>query len=395
MIRWLWVLAQRLLSLCLVAVGGCWADEPLVHGSFTPEQWAGLQEVFKQPDAPDPCALIDPVSGEKLSDDECKAAATLGQQLFFEPRMSGPGTTSCATCHDPAPDPSPDDDAGGWYADTRAMNAVSVGASGTTKHNTISLVNVGIERELYTWIGDCNGIEPCQTPTNVVHDIALPGPAAMDSNANVVACAIRIEPSYVTNFEAAFHLDPVTLPATIVEDYAELALDAYMRRLVSLASPFDRFIRGDDSALDEAQTRGFALFVGRAMCAECHRGGLLSDNQPHVTGVPGTDMGFANTGAFLTPGLRNVDRTSPYMHDGSLGSLAKVIEFYRKGGAASGYVGDKDPLIAPLDITDDEAKDLEAFLHTLTGENIIGALRKDTHVVTTLTPARTTGRRAP
>jgi hypothetical protein len=164
-----------------------------------------------------------------------------------------------------------------------------------------------------------------------------------------------------------------------------------MRRLISLDSPFDRFIRGDDTALDEAQTRGFALFVGRAMCAECHRGGMFTDYTPHVTGVPDDDPGYANTGAFFTPALRHVDKTGPYMHDGSLRTLAEVVDFYRWGGRASGYVGDKDPLMVPLDITDDDAKDLEAFLHALTGEDISEALRMDTHVVTTPLPSCITG----
>lgn len=339
--------------------------------------------MFEPPAPPDPCALIDP-DGKPLLQAACPGAAALGQQLFFEPRLSGPGTTSCATCH--VPD--------GWYIDTRSPNAVSQGAAGTTAHNTISLVNVWIRRELYTWTGDCKGV-PCKMPTDVVELIALPGMPAMDSNADVVARAIRDESIYASEFESIFGLDPIALPATKVEAYVELALDAYMRRLVSLDSPFDRFIGGDDTALDEAETRGFALFVGRAMCAECHRGGLFTDGARHVTGVPDDDPGYGGTGAFLTPGLRHVEMTEPYMHDGSLDSLADVIDFYRSGGRASGYVGDKDPLMAPLDITDDEAQDLEAFLHALTGDEIGEALRKDTHIVPTPTASGSVGARSP
>jgi cytochrome c peroxidase len=117
---------------------------------------------------------------------------------------------------------------------------------------------------------------------------------------------------------------------------------------------------------------------------ECHRGSLFSDFKPHVTGVeqrgehaPVTDGGHAGTGAFVTPALRNVGETGPYMHDGSLETLADVIWFYRQGGAATGYVGTKDPLIQPLEITDDEARDLEAFLGTLTGTPIDPTLTTD------------------
>jgi cytochrome c peroxidase len=122
------------------------------------------------------------------------------------------------------------------------------------------------------------------------------------------------------------------------------------------------------------------------MCIECHRGPLFTDYRFHVTGVeqrgenaPSIDPGPwpFGTGTFYTAPLRQISETGPYMHDGSLQTLADVIWFYRQGGAATGYVGEKDPLMQPLDITDDEARDLEAFLCALKGDDIAPQLTRD------------------
>jgi cytochrome c peroxidase len=129
------------------------------------------------------------------------------------------------------------------------------------------------------------------------------------------------------------------------------------------------------------------MFIGKAMCIECHRGPLLSDLKFHNTGVaqfgahvPQVDGGLGvevqkgkpeqHLGKWLTPPLRHVEETAPYMHAGQYATLAQVIEFYRRGGDPDGFSGVKDPRMQPLEIDDDEARDLEAFLRTLTGELI-------------------------
>jgi cytochrome c peroxidase len=150
------------------------------------------------------------------------------------------------------------------------------------------------------------------------------------------------------------------------------ALDAYVRSLITRNSPFDRYAAGDKKALTAAQKRGLMLFVGKAECTMCHRGPNFEDDQFHALGVKGDDPGrFKITGveadrnAFKTPTLRNVARTAPYMHDGSLPSLRAVIDFYNAGG------GDQRPksvLLRKLKLTEKEKSDLVAFLESLTGE---------------------------
>jgi cytochrome c peroxidase len=202
----------------------------------------------------------------------------------------------------------------------------------------------------------------------------------MRSDARIIARAVRTDPTYVTSYRRAFDRDPVD--DIQIQGDVELALDAYMRRLVSFDAPFDRFIAGDDAAIDASAKRGFVVFLGKGMCAECHHGGMFTNASPHVTGVEDAseDKGYADTGAFFTPGLRYVAETAPYMHTGSVDRLADVIEFYRWGGDPGGYHGTKDPLMLPLEAwTAADSRDLEAFLHTLTGKPVADGLRRDTH----------------
>jgi len=180
-----------------------------------------------------------------------------------------------------------------------------------------------------------------------------------------------------------------------VFDNISRVFDTYLRQLNSVGSPFDCYIAspiaGDRTTatcagFGEAERRGLAVLIGKGMCVDCHHGPLLSDLKFHNTGVPQTgpnvieiDGGYGaetiggveipdqRLGQFLTPPLRHVAETGPYMHAGQFATLAAVIEFYRRGGDHQGFSGLKDLRIEPLEITDEEARDLEAFLRSLTG----------------------------
>jgi len=149
-----------------------------------------------------------------------------------------------------------------------------------------------------------------------------------------------------------------------------------VRTIVSGDSAYDRFVAGDAGALDARACRGFDLFRTRARCTSCHAGPLLSDEQFHNTGVAWrsgtlTDEGRsritrvrADRGAFKTPTLRDVARTAPYMHDGSLATLDAVVEFYAAGGTPNPEL---DREIVRLDLSVAEGRDLAAFLRSLAG----------------------------
>lgn len=197
------------------------------------------------------------------------------------------------------------------------------------------------------------------------------------------------------------------------------AVAAYERLLVSKDAPFDDFVAGDDDAISVAAKRGLKLFIGKAACVACHSGPTFSDQLFHNTGVPqigehvpAEDSGRyrditsvlshqfntasefsddpdtgklddlepteADMGAFRTKQLRNVSESGPYFHTGHVQTLREVIEFYNDGGADEGFVGRKDELMVPLNLTDGEMDDLVAFLESLTGQPIPAELTEDT-----------------
>jgi cytochrome c peroxidase len=162
------------------------------------------------------------------------------------------------------------------------------------------------------------------------------------------------------------------------------ALAAFQRTLVANNSPFDRYMRGDTSAMNQLQIRGMREFE-RVGCVECHSGPMFSDFKLHVLGVgdnfklPESDMGFEGTYAFRTPSLRNLAYTAPYMHSGVLSDLDDVLDFYDRGGRRRGRGRGRgngsvnvnvdrdqlDPLFRRLDDVDDSEREIIAFLGTL------------------------------
>jgi cytochrome c peroxidase len=137
------------------------------------------------------------------------------------------------------------------------------------------------------------------------------------------------------------------------------ALATFVRSLLSGDAAYDRFTAGDDDALTARQKNGLAIFRGKANCASCHSGPNLTDERLHNTGVAwqaGTmkDDGGGN-GSFKTPTLREIARSAPYMHDGSLATLHEVIEYYDRGGNKNPHL---DPEIRSLGLTAVEKGDL-------------------------------------
>lgn len=198
------------------------------------------------------------------------------------------------------------------------------------------------------------------------------------------------------------------------------ALEAYQRRLLTGESAFDQFVAGDDAAMSDAAQRGFSLFVGKAGCVQCHSGALFSDQSYRNLGLEPTDGdlgrfniigGIANDpfngagaysddvdagqafldlvepqtddlqGRFRVPTVRDAARSAPYMHNGSIATLEEVIAFYNAGGTDvpnEELAGDKDALVVPLKLSDDEQADLIAFIEALDGADIAAALTMDT-----------------
>jgi cytochrome c peroxidase len=164
----------------------------------------------------------------------------------------------------------------------------------------------------------------------------------------------------------------VNLPTATISQ----ALASYVRSLLSGNAPYDRFINGNRSALSEEQQRGLQVFRGRGNCTACHVGPTFTDERFHNTGVAWRngaleDYGryrvtaqLSHLGAFKTPTLREVARTFPYMHDGSIATLEEVVDFYDRGGRSNPQL---DPEIRPIRLTQLEKQQLVAFLKALSG----------------------------
>lgn len=273
------------------------------------------------------------------------AKLDLGRQLFEDTRLSGDEKLSCSSCHAKE------------MAYTDGM-PFSEGAEGKPMpRHTPTLLNSAYNRYI-NWDGKFANV-----PQLVLAVMANPKNMNMQDESVLVA---RLEsvPEYRAEFRDVFGGPPT-------KQRVALAIDAYVRKLTTPNSPFDRYVAGDQRALNDAQKRGLVLFVGKADCAMCHRGPMFADDQFHALGITGEDTGrFKVTGveadryAFKTPTLRNVELTAPYMHDGSVTTLRGVIDFYNGGG---GHQQPKSPLLRRLDLTEREKADLVAFLESLTG----------------------------
>ena len=283
-----------------------------------------------------PASKSNPTTPEKVA---------LGQMLFFDPRMSGSGAISCATCHNPAL---------GW---SDAMPTGLGHMGGRLKRHTPTILNVAYG-EPYFWDGRAATLEEqAKGP--------LTSAAEMNMPADVAVSRIQSIPGYVTAFSYAFPGKSVSI------DTIAAALASYERTVVSASAPFDKWVAGDEFAISQAAKRGFELFNGKANCAVCHAGWRMTDDGFHDIGIAGTDRGRAGVSpgivqmehAFKTPTLRNVSQRAPYMHDGSLPTLASVIDHYDSGFVTRPSL---DTQMRRLGLTPEEKADLLAFLNSLT-----------------------------
>ena len=269
----------------------------------------------------------------------------LGQMLFFDPRLSGSGAISCSSCHNPAL---------GW-GDGLPKGLGHMG--GRLGRHTPTILDVAYG-EPYFWDGRAETLEDqAKGPLTSAKEMNMP--------ADVALSRLQSIPGYVTAFERAFPGRAISL------DTFAAAVASYERTVISGSAPFDKWVAGDEQAVSAAAKRGFVLFNGKADCAACHSGWRMSDDGFHDIGLADTDRGRAAIApgivqlehAFKTPTLRNINQRAPYMHDGSMTTLAAVIDHYDHGFE---HRDSLDSQIHPLGLTSAEKSDLLAFLDTLT-----------------------------
>jgi cytochrome c peroxidase len=275
------------------------------------------------------------------------AKAVLGKTLYFDTRLSGANALACASCHDPAYD----------WGDGRPKG-IGTGMKPLGRRSP-SIVNAAYG-EIFMWDGRMASLE----------EQAL-GPIKTDVEMNLpldqLVDRIKGTPEYGPLFQAAFPHEGIT-PETIAK-----AIATYERTVVSGRAPFDAWIEGNEKAISDSAKNGFVLFNTKAHCSACHSGWNFTDDSFHDIGLPDQDIGRGKflpdvvkmQHAFKTPGLREIARRAPYVHDGSIPTLAAVVEHYAQGGVDRPSRADE---VKPLQLTDQEKKDLVNFMTTLTSD---------------------------
>jgi len=275
----------------------------------------------------------------------------LGRDLFFDRRLSVDGTVSCDFCHSPIL----------GFSDGRYFASGVFGLK--SRRNTITLLNRVFGREHF-WDGRAQSIE--EVITEHIEDVNVFG----NELENVVQI-LSNDKKYQEKFENVFDTE-------INSDGISKAIAAFVRTQISGNSQYDKYVAGDKNALTESAVRGMKLFFSdRLKCSVCHSGPNFTDEKYHNNGTKinsaNPDLGRylatnkeSDKGKFRTPTLRDVSRTSPYMHNGSIKGLNDLIDFYDKGGVPNSY---QSPIIKPLHLTKEEKVDLKKFLRSLTGTN--------------------------
>lgn len=297
------------------------------------------------------------------------AKTALGEKLFYDTRLSGTGTRSCATCH--RPDLA--------FTDGLAKPADIHDPAKLLKRNVPTLINAALQSNYFY---DMRAL----TLEDQTRDV-LTNKAEMDGSMSAVIQYVSADKSYQALFATAF---PANRKNQITADEVTNALASYVRSLTRLNSRFDEYMRGDTTALSAQEVHGFNLFMGKAKCATCHFIPLFNGITPpkyvasetEVLGVPRSatdstldpDPGYydvigvdAYNHAFKIPTVRNIHQTAPYMHNGAYPTLEQVMEFYNNGGGAGlGISLPNQTLPAQkLHLTENEQQDIIAFMKSL------------------------------
>lgn len=275
----------------------------------------------------------------------------LGKRLFFDPRLSGDKNMSCATCHSPM---------FGW---SDGLPTARGNKSMILDRASPVVVNSGFN-SIQMWDGRDATLE---------EQAIGPMRAHVEMNINIpdLLSFLSSNKEYAGYFEKAYPKEGVT------EDTLAKAIATFERTIVSNNSPFDKWVKGDKTALTKQQINGFKVFYDtkKGNCVVCHQAPNFTDNGFHNLGLAAfgkenPDLGRYSErplnlmkGAFKTPTMRDASLSAPYFHDGSATTLREVVEHYQSGGVVKTNLS---PNFVAANLTEQEVDDLVAFMESLT-----------------------------
>lgn len=320
-------------------------------------------------------------------------AVELGKKLFFSAALSGDSALSCASCHNSE-------------QGFTTRNQLSDAYPGS-KHwrNAPSLINIVYKGRSYGWDGRLDDMD------DMLRDM-ITDSMNMNMDMQLMQERLKQDPEIVQMTKEAYGDKNMgtSQKGEMTHYVARNAVIQFLETLTSKNVPFDK------GSLSEKAKQGMSLFKGKAGCIQCHNGAYFSDNKPHNTGVPENpevfkdpqrhftyvaymmfmgvdnrmnwrrDIGYytiskdrKDIGKFITPTLRELKYTAPYMHNGMFNTLDEIIEFYNNGGGED-RPGLKDSAMKPLNLTSSEKEALKEFLLSLSGDSITIAMPKGTKI---------------
>ncbi len=289
-----------------------------------------------------------------------KERIELGKLLYFDVRLSRDDTISCATCHSPSR---------GWSDEVPTSKAV--GFQGRVgPRNSPTILNSAFQKKQF-WDGRAKSLEAQ----------AL-GPIEADVEMNMPLDMLIPKLNKIQGYKELFAKAYPESKGVITKEYLAKAIASFERTVISPEAPFDKYIKGDKNAISAEAKKGFELFQGKAHCTDCHDGWNFTDGSFHNIGLndgelTGKELGRYNVkarpawyGVFKTPTLRDVTKSYPYFHDGSVKTLKEATVLCSEGGRYENNVKNKSEYMKKRDLSEDEVDAVVAFMHTLTGPDV-------------------------
>lgn len=343
----------RITFFCLTLLSACSKNEDAQTSYIPTPQPLNVPELFKT-------KLVAPII--PTDNPQTVEGIALGKKLFFDTQLSGDGTQSCASCHNPSL----------AFSDNTARSEGIEGHLGS--RNAMPLFNLAWNyNETFFWDGRSFSLEAQAL-------IPVEDPVEMHNSWDIVVKTLQSDTEYPELFEQAFSSPEIT------KERITMAIAQFERTLISADAPFDKYLLGK-AELSTEVLNGFNIFMDETKgdCFHCHgsdNNPLWTDNDFHNNGLDSqiTDIGLAektgdpaDNGKFKTPSLRNLKFTAPYMHDGRFNTLDEVINHYSEGLKQSSTI---DPLMkrvaeGGVHLTPQEKSDLKAFLLALSDEEFI------------------------